>query len=80
MRGPVFGSGQVGNPPAAANGRFGNAQTAPYGRGTPLPGRYPSGAAVIPSLSTNLFGTRYGTPTAVSNLQRQATLILRGGG
>jgi hypothetical protein len=76
---PSFGAGQVGYPPVSAAGRFGNSTSAPYGRSTSLPARYPSGAAVYPSLSTNLFGTRFGTVAAVSYLQRRATLVLRGG-
>jgi hypothetical protein len=76
---PQFGHGQVGHPDVSAAGRFGNSVSAPYGRSQALPARYPSGAAVYPSLSTNLFGTNFGTPVAISYLQRRATLVLRGG-
>jgi hypothetical protein len=76
---PSFGANQVGHPDVSAAGRFGNATSASYGRTQALPSRYPSGAAVYPSLSTNLFGTRFGAPLAVSYLQRRATMVLRGG-
>jgi hypothetical protein len=76
---PTFGANQAGHPEVSAAGRFGNSTSASYGRTQALPSRYPSGAAVYPSLSTNLFGTKFGTVAAVSYLQRRATLVLRGG-
>ncbi len=79
MRGPSFGVNHAGHPDAPAAGRLGSSTSAPYGRSTSLPPRYPSGAAIYPGLSTNLFGTRYGTVRAVSTAQRIATLVLRGG-